>query len=79
MNEFDKIEAQISDGIEGTRLVQIELHKLLHRFRNDARASQIRAKLTEMELLACDWLDVERRFRREYGDEDDPPRAFSVW
>jgi hypothetical protein len=68
MSEYDQIKAQIEDGIEGTRQAQIELQVLLHRFRNDPRASQLRAKIAEMELLCSDWLKIERDFRREYGD-----------
>jgi hypothetical protein len=73
---YDQIKAQIEDGIEGTRLAQIELCRLLHRFPNDAR---VRAKLAEVKSIASDWRQIERDFRAEYGDEDDPPRAFSVW
>jgi hypothetical protein len=68
MSEYDRIKAQIEDGIEGTRQAQIELQVLLHRFRNDPRAPQLRAKLAEMDLLWSDWLQIDRDFRRQYED-----------
>jgi hypothetical protein len=70
MNEFDRIEARIEDGQAKTRELTIELHRLLHRFRNDPRAPQLRARLAKMQEISTEWLSIERDFRQQYEDED---------
>jgi hypothetical protein len=76
MSEYDRIKARIEDGQAKTRDLQIELYGLLHRFRNDPRAPQLRARLAKMQAISSEWLSIERDFRREY--EDEGPRTFTV-
>jgi hypothetical protein len=69
MGEYDQIKARIEAGQAQTRELQIELYRLLALHLNDPRAPQLRTRIAEMESVARDLADIERRFR---------PRASSV-
>jgi hypothetical protein len=68
-------------GVSKCRDLQIKIYRqlaLLNHIPKDVRVAQFRAELAKMQSIASEWLEVERDFRQQYGDEDDGPRAFSV-